>query len=162
MKRIIAAVLVGFMGSTTVMAAGGHGHHPMAGCGLGYLVFQDNNSTGPQILAATTNNLIIPQTSAITSGTSGCTEKGLMAQSRQAEVFAEVNLKELSREMSVGQGEYLSAFISLLNVSDSQKGIAMTTIRDNYASVFPSANVSSVEMTNNLVGTLKAHGITLG
>jgi hypothetical protein len=158
MKKLVAASLVVLFGSTVAMA----GHHPMAGCGLGYLLFKDDNTTGSQILAGTTNNIISPQTSAITSGTSGCTEKGLIAMNRQAEVYAEINLKELSREMSVGEGEYLNTFLTLLGVGASQKGAALTMVRDDYKTLFPSANVTSVEMMSSLLGDMQAHGITLG
>lgn len=50
-------------------------HYGMAGCGLGSLVFQDQPGK-IQIVAATVNNIVSPQTSAITSGTSGCYEDG--------------------------------------------------------------------------------------
>ena len=36
-------------------------NYGMAGCGLGSLAFHEN-TTGMQILAATTNNIIVPQT----------------------------------------------------------------------------------------------------
>jgi hypothetical protein len=46
-------------------------HYGMAGCGIGSLVFKDQPGT-IQVVAATLNNIVSPQTSAITSGTSGC------------------------------------------------------------------------------------------
>jgi hypothetical protein len=140
MKKLLAlGFVLGFLPSALFA-----GNHPMAGCGLGYLVFKDNNERGPQILAATTNDLIVPQTSAITSGTSGCTQEGLMAKNVEAEVYAEVNLRELSRDMAAGEGEYLDAFSSLLGVTDKAGFSEM--VQKNYPALFPSADTSSVEM----------------
>ena len=74
------------------------GNHPMAGCGLGYLLFSNkDNSKVTQILGGTTNGTFGSQTFGITSGTSGCTEDGAVKFAKEAEVFAEVNHEALKR-----------------------------------------------------------------
>src|SRR5690349_24196548 len=85
------------------------GNHPMAGCGLGYLLLSNkDNDKVTQVLGSTTNGTFGTQTFGISSGTSGCTEDGAVKVARATEVFVEVNLDSLRREMAQGQGEYVN------------------------------------------------------
>ncbi len=93
-------------------AATGLTHHHMAGCGLGSMVIQDN-SKWMQVLAATLNGTAGSQTFGMTSGTSNCTEDGVMQASREKEAFLEANAVELRRDLAQGNGEYLSSLSSL-------------------------------------------------
>jgi len=77
----------------------------MAGCGLGYIAFgHQDNSKVMQVLAATVNDIVSPKTSAITSGTSGCTEDGAVKLMAQRRSTAPVNFDSLRREMAMGHG----------------------------------------------------------
>jgi hypothetical protein len=152
-KCLVFAVIAGLMPSV-LMAKG---HHPMAGCGLAYMLFsKDSNSKGVQILASTTNNIYGTQTFGITSGTSGCTEQGTLAMSREAEVYAEINLKDLSRDMVSGGGEYLSSFASLLNIRADRKADFFQLCQAKYGDLFPTANTSSTQLMENLKTELQA------
>ena len=76
MKRIVTlAAVVALVAPSLALAKGGN--HPMAGCGLGYVLFGHNdNSPIMQVLAATTNGISGNQTFGMTTGTSGCTDDG--------------------------------------------------------------------------------------
>ena len=74
-----------------------------AGCGLGALAFQDQPGK-IQIVSAILNNIISPQTFAITSGTSSCVDTG----STQSSMFISVNKVALQKDISRGSGESLS------------------------------------------------------
>ncbi|HMX95743.1 MAG TPA: DUF3015 family protein, partial [Elusimicrobiota bacterium] len=75
MKKLLALGFVAAMVPSLALAKGGN--HPMGGCGLGYVLFGNNDNTPVmQILAATTNGTSANQTFGMTSGTSGCTEDG--------------------------------------------------------------------------------------
>ena len=84
----------------------------MAGCGLGSLVFGDDAGM-IQLLAGTTNGTFASQTFGITSGTSNCVEASGSASIDQ-KAFIQVNYANLVRDAAEGQGEYLSAFATLL------------------------------------------------
>ena len=72
--RYKAALLVVAMFATGTAFAGTGGGQNMAGCGLGSMLFKDNNNTkGVQSTAATTNGIFDNQLFGITSGTLGCT-----------------------------------------------------------------------------------------
>src|SRR4051812_45776931 len=105
MKKLIAvsAVVTGLLPALAL----GVGNHPMAGCGLGYLLFSNkDNSKVTQVLGGTTNGTFGSQTFGISSGTSGCTEDGAVKFAKETEVFAAVNLKNLQHDMAAGEREY--------------------------------------------------------
>ena len=77
---LFAVVGVLFTASAARAQQGGYG---MAGCGLGSLLFGNDNTTLMQILAATTNGLFGSQTFGITSGTSNCTAGLVTPTTRQ-------------------------------------------------------------------------------
>lgn len=110
----------------------------MAGCGLGALVFKDEPGK-IQIVAATINNIVSPQTSAITSGTSGCFEdSGAMAQLN----YIETNKEALKVDAARGSGETLNGLSTLLNCSDS--AAFGNEIKANYNSIFINENTQSI------------------
>lgn len=91
-------------------------HYGMAGCGLGSLVFEDKPGK-IQILAATTNDILTPQTSAITSGTSNCYEE----QAKVANVYMENNHNSLLMDISRGNGETLSGLSKIFECQDEAR-----------------------------------------
>src|SRR5713101_7763990 len=105
MKKLLALSLTTLLMPTLALA---RGNHPMAGCGLGYLLMSNkDNDKVTQILGATTNGTG-GQTFGITSGTSGCTEDGAVKLARATEVFVDVNLDSIRQEMAAGKGEYVN------------------------------------------------------
>jgi hypothetical protein len=162
MKKHLAVLLASALLPAALFAKG-HGGHPMAGCGLGYMLLGNpDNSKPTQILAATTNGTSGSQTFGITSGTSGCTEDGAVKWVKEAEVYAEINLKDLSREMAAGRGEFLNGFAALMGVPASKTADFAAFTREKYSSLFTAANTSSVEMLSNLVRELSSRPDLLG
>ncbi len=140
-----------------------NGNHPMAGCGLGYLLLShDNNSKVTQIVGATTNHTFGSQTFGITSGTSGCTEDGAVKLVKAVEVFAEVNLDVLRREMAAGNGEFVYAFASLLGATETNRSAMVHFFQANYSELFPSAGTTSTQMLEQLSLRLAEHPELLG
>lgn len=145
MKRLL---LVGL--ALLPLAAFAKNNHPMAGCGLLYMAGLRQNEMGPQIVASIFNASMGTQTFGITSGTSGCTEEGLVAMSVQTEVYAEANLKEIQRDMAAGGGEFLTGLADLLGVPAEKRAELSQLAKDRFAVLFPSANTTSLEMLNAL------------
>src|SRR6476620_2306778 len=120
MKKIVAMMAVVALDVPGLALAKG-GNHPMAGCGLGYVLFGHNDNTPVmQVLAATTNGISGNQTFGMTTGTSGCTEDGAVKFVKEAEVYAEVNLDSLRQEMAAGQGEFVTSFAALIGARGEQ------------------------------------------
>src|SRR5438105_1036969 len=117
MKKFMAIGLALGLAPAGAMAVG---NHPMAGCGLGYLLLSNKDNTKvTQVLGATTNGTFGTQTFGISSGTSGCTEDGAVKFAKETEVYAEVNLPNLRHDMARGDGEYLTAFATLVGVHEA-------------------------------------------
>jgi hypothetical protein len=160
MKKLLALGLVTALLPTLALA---RGNHPMAGCGLGYMLLSNkDNEKVSQVLGATTNGTFGSQTFGITSGTSGCTEDGAIKWAKAAEVYAEVNLDSLRREMAAGQGEYVETFASLLGASEANRPAVLKLFQTEYASLFPTASTSSGDLLSTLSVTFAQHRELLG
>jgi len=160
MKKIVAFSLVASLIPTLALA---HGNHPMAGCGLGYLLLSNkDNDKVTQVIGATTNGTFGSQTFGISSGTSGCTEDGAVKVAKATEVYAEVNLQSIRQEMAAGQGEYVSTFARMVGASEASKMQMVHFFQENYAALFPKADTSSTEMLHTLAAKLSEHPELLG
>ncbi len=150
--RFAIALAVLFTASTTFAAQSGGlkgtGQYGAAGCGLGSLVF-GNQQGGVQILAATTNGTFGSQTFGITTGTSNC-GAGLMASGTKN--FVEANREVLAKDISRGTGEAIGALAVINACADSSKiGAAL---QKNFSAIFPTENATSDEVTDAILKTL--------
>ncbi len=160
MKKIFSLSLVAVFLPSLALA---RGNHPMAGCGLGYLLFShQDNAKVTQVLGATTNGTFGTQTFGITSGTSGCTKDGALRLVRAVEVYADVNLDSLRREMASGQGEFVETFATLLGATDATRPALLQFFRTEYTALFPTSQTSSMEMLDALNAKLAQHRELLG
>ena len=117
-----------------------------AGCGLGSLLFKEDQPA-QQIVAATTNGTFGNQTFGITTGTLGC-KNSLIKQTKAQENFVKANFRDLSREMAAGGGEYVSSLSSLLGCSDAA-GFAKFAQSD-YSTLVPAPNTAPEAMLKTL------------
>ena len=111
-------------------------HYGMAGCGLGSLVFQDQPGK-IQIIASTVNNLVSPQTSAITTGTSGCYEASRDEVSLR---YIENNKMALKEDIAKGDGETIQGLYTLWSCDDQSH--LTQDLKRNYNSIFKSNETS--------------------
>ncbi|MGE0276513.1 MAG: DUF3015 family protein [Nitrospiraceae bacterium] len=96
------------MFSVTVAQAAGNPDNG-SGCGVGKLAWMDYGGPkqiAPQVMMATTNG-----TFGISSGTSGCTNDGVVMKNKHVSLAA-ASFESLGQEMAKGQGErrFLSPF----------------------------------------------------
>lgn len=117
-------------------------HYGMAGCGLGSLVFQDQPGK-IQIVAATLNDLVSPQTSAISSGTSGCYEE---TRNEVSIRYIENNKSALKEDVARGRGETIDGLMTLWNC-DSNTQLTQD-LKRNYNSIFKSNE--TIQILNDL------------
>ena len=128
----------------------------VGGCGWGSKLFSGQRGIAPQVLAVTTNGTSGNQTFAITSGTSGCTQDGVVQSSWKTAAFIDANMNRLALDSSRGEGESLSALAALVGV-DAQDRVAFNgAMQKNFSAIFSSSEVSSVEVAANLKGVLAA------
>jgi len=137
MKLVLTAILAAGLVSSAFA-----GKYGMAGCGLGSMAFGDQPGM-IQLVVSSVNNVVIPQTTAITTGTSNCTEDGVTLQKREQDYFAEANYELLKQETAQGQGENLSAFASLFGCTGSASTQFSATLQKNYSKIFSVAEDGS-------------------
>lgn len=146
MKKLILSVLL--LAGTQAYAAGD------AGCGLGSMIISKNTKL-LQLFAMTTNNSLLTQPLGITSGTSGCSARGIVMADKEVQYFVEVNQEDLSREMAQGHGEkvYTLAQMKGCQSEISQKAFATFT-QNSYSQILPSAATSASDVVVNLNSAL--------
>lgn len=123
-------------------------------CGWGSKLMEGNEGIAPQVLAVTTNGTSGNQTFGITSGTSGCTQDGVVRSNWKTAMFIDGNMNRLARDMSTGSGESMESLASLLGMSNSDKSAFFSVAQKNFAKIFPSSDVSSQEVTASLKSVL--------
>ncbi|WP_457561095.1 DUF3015 family protein [Caminibacter sp.] len=141
MKKLIisAAVLAGF-------AFAGN---PNTGCGLGYMIFKNNqDSLLKQVLAVTTNGISGNQTFGITSGTLGCEKPAKLATNDKINNFVRDNLDKIAMDAARGEGESLTTLAKLLNVKDVKTFEAK--VHQNFDKIFASDNVTYSQVLDNI------------
>ncbi len=125
-------------------AAQAAGNYTSAGCGLGTMLFQGKNGKVHLVLAATTNGSFGNQTFGISSDTLGCTSEGTVMNDRRAEAYAEVNLRDLSRDVARGGGESLSGLATLLGKNDAKARADFYKLAQaNYEKLFPAEGTTA-------------------
>ncbi len=127
-----------------------------SGCGLGSVIIQ-RNSKGLQLLSWTTNGILLTQPLGIISGTSGCSSNGIVKNEKEMQYFVEINHDDLTREMSMGQGEKLTALARMngCETRESQTYFSDMT-KNSFHEIVPSAKASADEIFNNLKTVISA------
>lgn len=142
--------------SVKLPGAGG----PMAksgpGCGLGYMLFQGQRGLLPQVLAATTNGTFGNQTFGMTTGTSGCSQDGIVSREHETALYAQATIENLSQEMAQGQGEHLASLASLMGVPADLQPVFFQLTQQHYATLFPGERNDAAEMLTALKAILAA------
>jgi len=107
-------------------------------------------------LIATTNGTGM-QTFAITSGTSGCTNDGVIVQKERVNVFAGINFDNLSQEMAQGSGEHLSSLATLMGVPVELQPQFFALVQEHYDAILQAQNATPVTMLDGLYQTMAGH-----
>ena len=122
------------------------------GCGLGSYLFGEKTEKHWQILGATTNQMIVPQTYAITSGTSNCSSEG---KSASLDAFVETNRVSLADDVARGHGETLAGLSHVIGCTDSDA--LGKTLQKSYADIFPNKDVDAPSVSRSIRRTIKSN-----
>jgi hypothetical protein len=150
-KRLMLIALVGMI-PVGAMAA----NNNIGSCGWGSKVMDGQRGIAPQVLGATTNGTSGNQTFGITSGTSGCTQDGVVTSSWKTAMFIDGNKHKLARDMSTGGGETLESLASLIGVQDQDKSAFYLLTKENFARIFPSENPTTDQVMVSLKQVLSS------
>src|SRR5262245_32014877 len=138
MRKILIAVVL-----SAVPALAFAQQNNIGTCGWGAKLFDGQSGVVPQVLAVTTNGTSGNQTFGITTGTSGCTQDGVVRSSWKTAMFIDGNKERLARDMSVGSGEALDTLAHLMGVEAADRAAFNRIARDNRQRIFPSDNAGT-------------------
>ena len=149
-------VLSLIIGSLLILQAGGAGaagnpdNGP--GCGLGKLAWMDYGSQkqiAPQVMMATTNGTFGSQTFGISSGTSGCSNDGVIMKNKHINM-ASRSFESLAQEMAQGRGEHLASLASLLGVPEEAQPEFFALVQEKYTVLVGPDDTTAVTMLQAL------------
>ena len=126
-------------------------------CGWGSKLFDNQKGLIPQVLAVTTNGTFGNQTFAMSSGTSGCTQDGVVQSNWKTAMYIESNRTMLARDMSAGEGENLDTLANLIGVEGNDRVAFAQATQNNFAVIFPTSNTSTDEVLASLRNVLAAN-----
>lgn len=132
------------------------------GCGVGKLAWGDykgQKQIAPQMMMATTNAITGTVTFGISSGTSGCTNDGVVMKASQVQVFANSSFENLTQEMAQGRGEHLTSLATLLGVPAEQQGEFFAMTQERYTSLLQAGETSPVAMVEALHDAVAQHPV---
>lgn len=151
-KLAVVALMVAF--PVGAMAAG---ENNIGSCGWGGKLFDGQRGIAPQVLGATTNGTFGNQTFGISSGTSGCTQDGVVKSNWKTAMFIDGNKTKLARDMSMGSGESLESLAKLIGIQDQHKAAFFQATKDNFSNIFASDNVTTDQVMASLKQVLASN-----
>jgi hypothetical protein len=117
------------------------------------MLFQGQRGVLPQLLAASTNATFV-STFGMTTGTSGCSQDGVVSREHETALYAQATIENLSQEMAQGQGEHLASLATLMGVPTELHAAFFQLTQQHYAALFPTAENDSVQMLTALKAVL--------
>ena len=157
---VLLSIVFACVQATSVLAAPNPDTGP--GCGLGKLAWSDykkQKNIAPQILMATTNGTFGSQTFGISSGTSGCTNDGVVMAQEKTNVFVAINFDDLSQEMAQGRGEHLASLATLMGVPAEQQTEFFAMTQERYLALIQAGDGSPVAMVKALHEAITHHPV---
>ena len=149
-KMILLAAVV--LAPVTVVAVPNVG-----GCGLGSKLFAGQSGIAPQVLAITTNGSFGSQTFGVSTGTSGCTQDGVVKSNWQTAMFIDENATKLAKDVAVGEGETLDSLAGLLGMQQDDRAVFFAHSKANFDRIFPNENTSSEHVVVTIRRLLTEH-----
>ncbi len=143
---VLVTMLVSLIFASSASAAG----YGAAGCGWGGKVIGKNNDIMAQLGATILNGVSSNKTFAQSSGTSGCGKVGLVTAENEQTVFVASNYHNLAKQMAAGEGEDLNTLATLLGCPTDKTAQFRIFTRQNYSSIFASAETTPSGMLVSL------------
>ncbi len=131
------------------------------GCGLGKLAWSDyggQKQIAPQVFMATTNGTFGSQTFGISSGTSGCTNDGVIMKNKHVNL-AEGAFESLKQDIARGQGEHLTSLALLLGVPEADHPAFFAMVQERYQSLVQNDDVTPLGLVRAIQHAMAGHPV---
>lgn len=163
MRAKVGAFLLLFSSLSSVLSSSRANAEALLGsagnprCGLGTMILGDKQSIVSQSTEEFSNMLMLNGAFSITTGTSGCSNSGIVAVPQEELFYANVNFEELSVEMASGRGETVSGLAHTMGCQSADVPLFLETSKANYHEVYSSPSITPLEMMINLRKRLQNH-----
>ncbi len=147
-KLTVGSILLLASSSAFAVAPGG------GGCGWGNALFEGQSGIGPHVLAVTTNGTSGNNTFGMTTGTNGCKTEGNLGYAGKSMLASLMD--EFSEDAAKGQGEALTAVAVMMGVQPEDRAHFAQLTHQNFASIFPSQDVTTDEVYSSLQLMMKS------
>lgn len=99
-------------------------------------------------ISAAACTVIDPSSSSHSSSSSGGDSKSASLMTREQRIarFTENNFDQLKRDISIGQGEYLSSLASLMQIEPAQRPAFFAFAQNNFTRLFPGPQTRAADM----------------
>ncbi|MEW5733643.1 MAG: DUF3015 family protein [Thermodesulfobacteriota bacterium] len=124
------------------------------GCGLGTMVFGNDESLVSQVAAAMINWFLFNQPLAISSGTSNCEKPESLTKNEKVKVFVADNMDNLASDIARGQGEYVETLAVLMDVPENGRPEFRSKLKNHFPEIYPDASVTADQVTANIQALL--------
>jgi hypothetical protein len=113
----------------------------------------------PQVMMATTNGTFGSQTFGISSGTSGCTNDGIVMKNKHVNVMSASTFESLTQEMAQGHGEHLTSLATLLGIPESDHPAFFALVQEKYTVLVPSSQTTALDLLRALQAAMVQHSV---
>jgi hypothetical protein len=125
-------------------------------CGLGTMIFgKSANSISSQTSEESTNGFMSNETFSVVTGTSGCSNSGIVQVPQEELFYANLNYEELTVEMASGNGKVLAGLAQIMGCDSGDMDLFVQTTKSNYGSVYASPKTTPYEMLVHLRSKLQ-------
>ena len=121
------------------------------GCGVGTMIFEQNDGLVFQVLAATTNGCFGNQTFGVTSGTLGCEKPATFAKRERLNKFVAGNMDNLARDIAKGQGEFIETLVELMEVPVEKRTETYSLLQSNFSNIYTSKEIDHFSVIDNIM-----------
>jgi len=105
--------------------------------------YESPKQIAPQVMMATTNATFGSQTFGISSGTSGCSNDGVIMKNKHINIASHA-FDRLAEEMAQGNGEHLASLATLLGVPEEAQPAFFALVQERYQSVVGTDEATAV------------------
>ena len=141
MRKILIAFIL-----ATVPALTYAQQNNVGSCGWGSKLFDGQSGVFPQAFAGITNATSGNQTFGVSTGTSGCTQDGVVKSTWKTAMFIDGNKDRLARDMSTGNGETLDSLAHLIGVREQDRAAFDRAMQANVSVIFASGSTTDDSM----------------
>ncbi len=160
MKKTITLLAVVLTIAAAPFGNSARANDQSSGCGLGWSVFKKNSLVSSSL--RNTTNVLASNTSAMTTGSSGCSKHDIVKKEKAALYFAEANYQKLINEIAEGKGEHVQAFAKILGCNNASSAKAAAVFQSRYESIYTTDQVNPQQMLNNAANALYGSDIAAG